>query len=88
MTTGAWLGRNRLSKIHSGSVCNPGAVVKVVTTISSKDSAKASSAPATSAERSCGKVTSRKVWNGVAPRSIDASSSDVPVRRSRASTLL
>ena len=29
LTTGAWLGRNRLSKIHSGKVCRPGAVVKV-----------------------------------------------------------
>ena len=88
LTTGAWLGRKRLSKIHSGRVCSPGAVVKVVTTISSNDSANASSAPPSRAERSYGNVTSRNVWNVVAPRSIDASSRDVPVRRSRASTLL
>jgi len=82
------LGRNRLSKIHSGSVCRPGAVVNVVTTISSKDSANASTAAAISAERSCGNVTCRNVWKVVAPRSAEASSSDVPVRRSRARMLL
>ena len=35
----------------------PGPAVKVVTTISSKDRAKASRPPATSAERISGKVT-------------------------------
>ena len=35
-----------------------------------------------------GTSRSRNVWNTPAPRSIDASSSEPPVRRSRASTLL
>ncbi len=56
--------------------------------ISSKDSAKASSPPASRAERSIGKVTSRKVVKVPAPRSIDASSRLPPIRRSRACTLL
>ncbi len=66
----------------------PGPAVKVVTTISSKDSAKASRAPARSAERTSGKVTSAKARKVVAPRSIAASSYETAVRRSRATTLL
>ena len=74
-------------KIQIGSVsCEP--AVNVVTMISSNDSANASSAPATSAVRICGKVTSRNARHGPAPRSLAASSSDVPVRRSRATALL
>src|SRR4051794_25990909 len=88
LTTGAWLGRNRFPKIHSGRVCTPGAAVNVVTMISSKDRAKASSPPASSADRSSGNVTSRKGCQTPAPRSIEASSSEPPIRRSRASTLL
>jgi hypothetical protein len=61
---------------------------KFVTTISSNESAKASSAPATSAVRIAGSVTSRKVCHPSAPRSIDASTKEVGVRRSRAITLL
>ena len=88
LTIGAWLGRNRLLKIQIGSVCSCAPAVNVVTMISSKDSAKASSPPAISAERIIGKVTSRNVVNVDAPRSADASSRLVPIRRSRARTLL
>ena len=63
--------------------------MNVVTTISSKLSAKASRAPASRAERSCGKVTSRNVWKRVGAevggRLLERL---VPIRRSRASTLL
>ena len=38
--------------------------------------------------RSSGKVTSRNVVKGRAPRSADADSSEPPIRRSRAVTLL
>ena len=57
VTTGAWLGRARFAKIHSGRVCTLAPAVNVVTMISSKDSAKASRAPASSADRTAGKVT-------------------------------
>ncbi len=56
--------------------------------ISSNESPNANSAPATNAERICGNVTNRKVWNVEAPRSIEASSKLWPVRRRRATTLL
>ncbi len=56
LTIGSCRGRERLAKIQIGSVCCWPAV-NVVTMISSKLRAKASSAPATSAERSCGKTT-------------------------------
>ena len=76
-----------LPKIHSGSVfCAP--AVNVVTMTSSKDSANASRPPATSAVAITGSVTWRNVCQPSAPRSIEASISDVCVRRSRASTLL
>ena len=88
LTIGLWLGRNRFWKIHSGRVCRPGPAVKVVTTISSNDSANASSAPASRAPRSAGNVTRRQVVHGVAPRSIDASSTEPDIRRSRAEALL
>ncbi len=88
LTTGAWLGRNRLLKIQMGRVVMPGPAVNVVTMISSKDSANASRPPASSADRISGNVTYRKVCPGEAPRSAEASSRLVPVRRSRASTLL
>ena len=42
LTIGSWLGRKRLVKIQIGSVCWPAPIVKVVTMISSKESAKAS----------------------------------------------
>ena len=61
-----------------------GADVNVVTMISSKESAKASSPPATSAVRRFGRVTRRNVCHGVAPRSADASSNEPASRRSRA----
>ena len=56
--------------------------------ISSNDRAKASSAPAISAVRIAGKVMRRKVVNVSAPRSVDASSNERDVRRSRAMALL
>ena len=56
LTIGAWFGRNRLLNIHCGRVSVPGPAVNVVTTISSKESAKASKPPATSAERTSGNV--------------------------------
>jgi predicted NBD/HSP70 family sugar kinase len=62
--------------------------VKVVTITSSKDSAKASMPPATSAVPILGRITWRKVWKPSAPRSIDASTSDPEVRRKRAMALL
>ena len=74
-------------KIHSGRVfCAP--AVNVVTMTSSKDSAKASRAPETSAVDSMGRVTVRNAKNPCAPRSADASYIDPDIRRSRASTLL
>src|SRR5450631_3764320 len=66
----------------------PGPAVNDVTTISSNDRAKDSKAPAMTAERTAGKVTKRKVCHVDAPRSIDASCNDRPVRRNRAATLL
>ena len=87
LTIGSWFGRERLAKIQIGSVSlNP--AVNVVTMISSKESANASNAPAMSADRITGKVTYRKVCQGSAPRSADASTSDPGVRRIRAMTLL
>ena len=74
LTIGSWLGRKRLSKIQIGSVSWPAPIVNVVTMISSNDSAKASSPPATSAVRMFGRVTRRNVCHGSAPRSADASS--------------
>jgi hypothetical protein len=88
LTTGAWFGRNRLSRIQIGSVVVLWLAVKRVTMISSKLSANASSPPASSAVRSNGKVTRQKVVKLSAPRSIDASSRSPPRRRSRAMTLL
>ena len=76
-----------LLKIQMGSVSVDPAV-KFVTTISSNDRPNASSPPATSAVRRAGKVMKRNVCQPSAPRSIDASTSDVGVRRSRAITLL
>ena len=84
LITGAWLGRNRLPNIQIGRVCTVGPAVKVVTTISSKLSANARIAPATSAPRIIGNVTNRNVCHGEAPRSADASSILVPIRRSLA----
>ena len=54
-TIGSWFGRDRFVKIQIGSVCSAPAV-NVVTTISSKESANASSAPARSAVRIDGSV--------------------------------
>src|SRR5664279_3786039 len=88
LTIGAWFGRNKLLKIHCGNVWMPGPAVNDVTTISSNDRAKDSNAPAITAERTAGKVTKRKVCHVDAPRSIDASCNDRPVRRNRAATLL
>src|SRR6185503_5904913 len=62
--------------------------VKFVTTISSKESANARRAPEIRAVRIAGNVTYRKLCQPLAPRSIDASTSDPGVRRSRAITLL
>src|SRR5213592_4353425 len=87
LTIGRFLGRERLLRIQIGSVSRSPAV-NVVTITSSKLSANASSAPATSAERSCGNVTYQNVCHVWAPRSADASSNDAHVRRRRATTLL
>ena len=54
---GSWLARKRLLKIQIGSVSTAAPAVNLVTMISSNDSAKASSAPATSAVRMFGRVT-------------------------------
>jgi hypothetical protein len=72
LTIGNWFGRDRFVRIHNGSVCCWPAV-NVVTITSSNDSANASSAPATIADRSAGNVTSRNVVQVLAPRSADAS---------------
>ena len=69
-------------------IVSVGPAVKFVTTISSNDSANARRAPATIAVRIYGNVTYRNVCQPSAPRSIDASISEVGVRRSRAITLL
>src|SRR3954471_15582177 len=79
--------RRMFPKIHSGNVfCAP--AVNVVTITSSNESANASRPPAISAVQMTGSVTKRKLCQPLAPRSIDASSSDVCVWRSRAITLL
>jgi hypothetical protein len=74
-------------KIQMGRVCC-WPEVKVVTMTSSKDSAKASMPPASSAVASDGRMMCRNVWKPLAPRSIDASTRLRLVRRKRASTLL
>ena len=88
LTIGSSLGRKRLEKIQIGRVCSPAPIVNVVTMISSKESAKASRAPATRAVCRLGRVTKRKVCQVWAPRSAEASSKEVETRRSRATTLL
>ena len=62
--------------------------LKLEITKSSSESAKASSAAATIPGREQGKVTRRKVVNGVAPRSAAASSMlrSKPIRRDRTTT--
>ncbi len=88
LTSGTlWLLR-KAPRIQSGSVVVSAPARKNVTAISSKDSANDSSAPATSAVRIVGRVTWRKVWKPLAPRSREASSSEGDTLRSRASTLL
>src|SRR5438093_3648140 len=62
--------------------------VKFVTTISSQESAHAGSTPAMTAVLIDGQVMYRNVCHPSAPRSIDASTWELPVRRRRASTLL
>ena len=74
-------------RIQIGNVfCAP--AVNVVTMTSSKLSAKARSAPETSAVAILGSVTNRNVCAVLAPRSADASSNVFDVLRSRAMTLL
>src|SRR3954467_8296088 len=87
LTTGSWLGRERLDRIQIGSVSRSPAV-NVVTITSSKLRAKAGGARPTSAEGSCGNVTYQKVCHVWAPRSAEASSNEPLVRRRRAMTLL
>ena len=74
-------------RMKIGRVCWAPAV-KFVTMISSNDSAKANSPPATSAVPSVGRVTCRNVCQPFAPRSMEASTIDGEVLRSRATTLL
>lgn len=81
---GASCGRKRLLKIHSGSVWMPGPAVKVVITISSKDSPQLDNARRHQCRRMFGNTTCRKVNTRVAPRSMDASTMSPPIRRSRA----
>ena len=88
LTIGSWLGRKRLRKIQIGRVSSPAPSVNVVTMISSKESAKASRPPATSAVFIVGRVTKRKVCQLSAPRSAEASSKEAELRRRRAITLL
>ncbi len=59
-TIGSCAGRASVAKIQIGSVCSA-PDVKIVTTTSSKDSANASSPPASSAVRICGNMTYRNV---------------------------
>ena len=54
--------------------------MKIVTTTSSKLSAKASKAPATNAVLNCGKVTNLNVCHSPAPRSAEASCSEGFIR--------
>src|SRR5213595_1082633 len=87
LTSGSRWPSRMAPKIHSGSVfCAP--AVNVVTMTSSKERAKASKAPATSAVEISGRVTSTNDRQPLAPRSIAASSNEEEVRRSRARTLL
>src|SRR4051794_28293424 len=87
LTSGSDCPSRMFPKIHSGSVfCAP--AVNVVTMTSSNESANASRPPAIKAVEMTGSVTKRKVWNPLAPRSIDSSTSDDCVWRRRASTLL
>jgi hypothetical protein len=86
-TCGSCWPSRRLPRIQIGSVfCAP--AVNVVTITSSNESANASRPPATSAVATTGSVTWRNVCQPSAPRSIDASTSEDCVRRSRASRLL
>jgi len=72
LTSGSCWPSRIAPKIHSGRVfCAP--AVKVVTITSSKDSAKASSAPEMIAVESVGRVIVRKVNRPWAPRSAEAS---------------
>ena len=87
LATGRFRGSRIALKIHFGSVSSA-PERKFVTMISSNESANASSAPAMSAVRIAGSVTWRNVCQPSAPRSIDASTIDPDVRRSRAITLL
>ena len=87
LVTGRCRGRISSDSIQIGSVdCWP--AVKVVTMTSSNDSAKASMPPASSAVPICGRITWRKVWKPLAPRSIDASMRLPDSRRNRAMALL
>ena len=61
-------------KITIGSVLEPGPDTKLAITRSSSEMVKASSQPETSAGAMIGKVITRKILAGRAPRSIAASS--------------
>src|SRR5512141_1692373 len=74
-------------KIQIGSVCWLPAV-KVVTITSSNESEKARMAPASRAELMLGSTTCQKVWKEFAPRSMEASITELLERRKRAITLL
>ena len=73
-------------QMRTGSGCGLSPVVKNDRTKSSKDRAKHRSPAAMIAGHSAGSVTSRKVCQRVAPRSIDASSTWRPKAASRART--
>src|SRR2546422_9455489 len=87
LTTGREFGRRKFLKIQIGRVSTV-PLVKLVTTISSNDRAKASKPPATRAVERLGSRTYRNVCHPSAPRSIDASTSEPGVLRRRAITLL
>src|SRR5579859_8266985 len=81
--------RRTFEKITIGCVVAEGPVTKEEITRSSTDRVKASSQPAIKAGAISGRVITRNTFNGRAPRSIAASSSDMSIcaRRERTTTV-
>ena len=86
-TSGTWFASRKLWKIQIGSVLTPPAV-KIVTMTSSNDSAKASRRAREQRRAEGRERHPPERLPGVAPRSADASSNELDVRRSRAIALL